>query len=217
MTAPLLMMRRRMMRQVQAGGGLPDTYQQVEWIGCSGTQYIKTDYSAVKDDELVATYMLTSTAGAITKTLWSAGTGDYQFIMILNGSRTLYFKYFATGDAQSYRFASAVQNIKIKYTVHANGSCEVYNMTSDTLVTTLNSAYDQPIDGTNKLYIMQRADERTSLHRCRLYDFTITNNGTKKLELIPCYRKSDNEIGLFDTVSQTFLTNAGTGTFTIPT
>ncbi|MBR3423660.1 MAG: hypothetical protein IKG80_04140 [Clostridia bacterium] len=30
---------------------------------------------------------------------------------------------------------------------------------------------------------------------------------------VPCYRKSDNEIGLYDLVTDDFLTNAGTGTF----
>lgn len=33
-------------------------------------------------------------------------------------------------------------------------------------------------------------------------------------DMIPCYRRSDNVIGMFDKVSQTFFTNAGTGTFT---
>lgn len=33
------------------------------------------------------------------------------------------------------------------------------------------------------------------------------------MSLVPCYRKSDNEIGMYDTVSQTFYTNQGTGTF----
>lgn len=30
---------------------------------------------------------------------------------------------------------------------------------------------------------------------------------------IPCYRKSDDVIGMYDTISQTFHTNAGTGSF----
>lgn len=34
-------------------------------------------------------------------------------------------------------------------------------------------------------------------------------------DMIPCYRKSDNVIGMFDLVSQTFFTNAGTGVFTV--
>lgn len=34
-------------------------------------------------------------------------------------------------------------------------------------------------------------------------------------DMMPCYRKSNNVIGMFDLVSQTFFTNAGTGVFTV--
>lgn len=34
-------------------------------------------------------------------------------------------------------------------------------------------------------------------------------------DMVPCYRRSDNVIGMFDLVSQTFFTNAGTGVFTV--
>lgn len=33
------------------------------------------------------------------------------------------------------------------------------------------------------------------------------------MELIPCYRKADNVVGLYDTISNNFLTNSGSGTF----
>lgn len=46
------------------------------------------------------------------------------------------------------------------------------------------------------------------IYWCQLYD------GENLLHnFIPCYRKSDGEIGMYDTVSKTFYTNAGTGTF----
>lgn len=41
------------------------------------------------------------------------------------------------------------------------------------------------------------------------------NDGNLLRDMIPCYRKSDNVIGMFDLVSQTFFTNAGTGVFTV--
>ena len=41
----------------------------------------------------------------------------------------------------------------------------------------------------------------------------IIDNGDVVRELIPCYRKSDDEIGMYDLVSETFFTNQGTGTF----
>lgn len=41
------------------------------------------------------------------------------------------------------------------------------------------------------------------------------NDNNLLRDMIPCYRKSDNVIGMFDLVSQTFFTNAGTGVFTV--
>ena len=43
---------------------------------------------------------------------------------------------------------------------------------------------------------------------CKLYD-----NGKLMRDLIPCYRKSDGEAGMYDSVTNTFFTNAGTGAF----
>ena len=42
-------------------------------------------------------------------------------------------------------------------------------------------------------------------------DFFDGNNLAKLL--VPCYRKSDSTIGMYDTVNGMFYTNAGTGTF----
>ena len=42
----------------------------------------------------------------------------------------------------------------------------------------------------------------------------IMNEGKPFRHFIPCYRKSDNVIGLYDLVEGTFYTNSGTGTFT---
>lgn len=39
------------------------------------------------------------------------------------------------------------------------------------------------------------------------------NNDNLLRDMIPCYRKSDNVIGMYDKVSKTLFTNAGTGTF----
>lgn len=47
----------------------------------------------------------------------------------------------------------------------------------------------------------------------RMYGAEFYTSGTLISKLIPCYRISDNVIGVYDTVSNTFLTNAGTGVF----
>ena len=208
------LMRRRMMMQRAESGGLPSGYQQVEYIQTSGQQHVKTDYSIVQNDEIDCICMATSASGDGSKAIWSAGTGTYQSIALLSNNRTLYFKNFASGNAPRLDLTSAsnINNIKIRYYTNS-GVLTVYNVTSDALIGTVTSQYEEPIDGTNKLYIFQRANESNSHFRGNLYSFKITNNGTTKMDLIPCYRISDSVVGMYDTVSQTFLTNAGSGTF----
>ena len=47
----------------------------------------------------------------------------------------------------------------------------------------------------------------------KLYSFLLYDNEKLIREFIPCYRKSDSVIGLYDIVNDVFYTNSGTGTF----
>ena len=47
----------------------------------------------------------------------------------------------------------------------------------------------------------------------KLYSFLLYDNEKLIREFIPCYRKSDSVIGLYDIVNNVFYTNSGTGTF----
>lgn len=49
--------------------------------------------------------------------------------------------------------------------------------------------------------------------RGRIYNLKIYDNNLLISEYVPCYRKSDDEIGLYDIVNGVFYTNKGTGTF----
>ena len=48
----------------------------------------------------------------------------------------------------------------------------------------------------------------------KLHYLKIRDNGTLVRNFVPCYRKSDNVIGLYDLVNKQFYTNAGSWTFT---
>ena len=48
----------------------------------------------------------------------------------------------------------------------------------------------------------------------KYYYFKIYDNWTLVRDFVPCYRKSDEEIWMYDMVNDVFYTNAGTGTFT---
>ena len=47
----------------------------------------------------------------------------------------------------------------------------------------------------------------------KLYYFKIYDNGIPIRSFVPCYRKSDNVIGLYDTITNEFYVNKGKGNF----
>lgn len=79
---------------------------------------------------------------------------------------------------------------------------------------------------------------RTDYSDCNMLLFSVNTNGTPSLntgtgelraysakfwiggqlvrDLVPCFRKSDNKPGMYDRVSKTFFTNAGSGEFSLP-
>lgn len=68
---------------------------------------------------------------------------------------------------------------------------------------------------TNNVYnVAYWSNEAKYVSEYRVFYLLHTRSGVPLLELIPCYRKSDGVIGMYDTVGKRFLTNAGTGSFT---
>jgi len=53
-----------------------------------------------------------------------------------------------------------------------------------------------------------------SLSAIRLYHLKLWENNIIVRDFIPCYRNSDGEIGLYDSINDIFYTNQGTGVFT---
>ena len=79
----------------------------------------------------------------------------------------------------------------------------VYDIPDD--VTNLNSIFLFAYRPGNMLY--------SKYFRLHLVKITDKLNNIIVRNFIPCYRKSDNEIGLYDTVEGKFYTNQGTGKF----
>ena len=49
--------------------------------------------------------------------------------------------------------------------------------------------------------------------RLQIKEFKMRRNGVLLRDFVPCYRKSDSEVGMYDLVSGTFFTNQGSGEF----
>ena len=205
----MMAIRRALLAQ-QGGGILPGIYRQLEWIGSDGNQYIDTSYVPVQGDEFNVSFIQTGN-GSTFRALFCAGTGTYQSVVLLPqnvGSGGGFIRYFSSGSKQfTFAYGSDLLNI----TIDKDGVLSVDNHYLATC------AFENDLDGDNAyIRIFRRANGNNPMSG-KLYGFTVTNNGVDKLKLIPCLRISDSKPGVYDTVSESFYANAGTGDFTIPT
>ena len=181
--------------------GLPLGYTLLDYIESTGTQYIDTG--------------LINNSGAITATaVFSVSTFD--------GMTETYAAIFGRNS-----------NFQAGYT--SDGKANIGNATSTQGFFTLNTpatvvgvlqsdtAGGYTIDGVSTgltrvyipstpLYIFA-AESNKYMTKGKMYSFTAEQNGQIIMNLVPA-KNSSNVVGMYDTVSGQFFTNAGTGNFT---
>ena len=195
------------------GGILPSTYQQVEYIESSGTQYIDTGVPA----------KVTNDAGLVVRldmefvTVPSNGvifgvrntTGNTRISCgYYSGKWSLgYGNYYTGGTAAT---AGTKYLVYMMYTI---GSQRV--IVSGTDMVTRTDSTERDYSG--KTFYIFRCNAASSSNAnptsMRLYYCHIIQNGRLR-QFYPCYRRSDHAVGLYDMENGVFYGNAGTGAFT---
>lgn len=70
-----------------------------------------------------------------------------------------------------------------------------------------------PVNPSNSVMYLFKASGSTAYPRGKIYFFDVYETGVLTMRLIPVRRISDSVLGLYDVVTDTLLTNAGTGSF----
>lgn len=177
---------------------LPTGYTQIDYIESTGTQYIDTNYTPVQGDSFEFKNV-SFTSNGDSQALFSAGTGDYQLIFLIFMDNS-YFKYFSTGSAATIP-VSSFNNANIRIN---NGEFYI----NDVLKTIVN--YGGAVNTSLNLF---RRTGNVSYANAKIGEIIISNNNIIKKHYIPAQRNSDNAVGLYEIVGNTFYNNGGTGTF----
>lgn len=187
-------------------GILPTGYTQLEYIESDGSQWLSTDVTGLNTGEWViyAKWMLTDTPTKNYAYVVGASNTEQQnaFRIITRLKETTTYLAYGNSSASSggFTFTNVAAN-----TIHEgfirNGSVEIDGVSRETTV------QGDPISA----YAPIRLSYNGFVGR--IYGSYATKNGVRICNLIPGRRISDGEIGMYDTVSNTFKTNAGTGDF----
>ena len=200
---------RRRLMCVQQHGGLPAGYQEVEYIESTGTQYIDTGIKLSNNSNVEINAKLTATLKRKSYYLFGSSL-DQKRYMIAVGSTT--DKYLADFKNNSYRINSSVSAFDNVFHIHRINNLNYYidnilqGSQTSLIFSNTENAYlfdviGRPTDSSVGVQAWQ-------IKYCKIYD-----NDTLVRNFVPCYRKSDNVVGMFDTVEGKFYTNQGTGEF----
>lgn len=181
---------------------LPVEYREVEYLESTGTQYITVSNTAVNVADYRFYYKVAPTY------LAGSYSGGYSGIMGANGTPQVGFYYggWTVGNAgSSLPYPPELFKIyELEYSKNFDASYFV-----DGLNTGLTRA------GTMNLKLFYCESGPASGKARLYYSYAVDRNGDYLYEVIPCRRKSDGVAGLYDLVTDTFLTNSGTGTFVV--
>lgn len=180
---------------------LPNGYTRLEYLEATGNQYIDTGYTITEEDNIDATYDI-----ALTNI---SGRG-------LMGYSLTQVGYWGKTASNTYELGGGNTQV-------ATGNRDIVRFKRDVISTTR-----QDTDLYINDVVVGHAQRSTTaeigpfqIFACRgsfkmagkLYGATLTINNEQIRKFIPALRNSDSEPGMYDTVTNTFYTNAGTGIF----
>lgn len=176
----------------------PLPYIELEYIQSSGSQYINTGFKPNSNTKIIITFM--KVGNIIDYERLFGSMSNSSATTLLRSNRSNSFEYKLNNSVKT----SVTINANTQYTIEAtnsyiklNNSTSNFSAVSYTATTNLELLHNHDRYGTFRVY------------SCKVYD-----NGTLIRDFVPAKRKSDNVICLYDKVTETFYTNAGSGTFT---
>lgn len=204
------------LQYVKAFGGteqrnLPAEYTQLEYLGSDSQAYIDTGIAGGKDTLTIECKFMYDTFvayGGVYGNYVSDSHNGIRCILansengIITNNNTI---CTTTGNTELNCAISQIHTVISKHdTVILDGvATSIQNTGTGT-------------ENANNIALFNRSITNPNTSRdigLRVYGFKIYDADVLVSNLIPCRRKSDSVLGMYDTVSGTFFTNAGTGVF----
>ena len=185
--------------------GYNKPYIELEYIESTGTQYIDTGYKVNMNTDIVEVEANVTRENGSHFVFGNYSSNNYYGFNFYGEASSLYFYYNLAQVVINTSHSGVGEITKLKAT---NTNFYVNNTSVGTFETVNNTTlYNAFIFGAST----NNSVEFPS--KMKLYSCKITSNNNVVRNFIPVKRILDNEICLYDKVTNTFFTNQGTGTF----
>jgi hypothetical protein len=192
---------------------LPSGYQKVEYISTNTTtgQYIDTGVipSYVNGTKVQIDFAPSALGNryALLAT-YNNGDGQMSIEIATNNKFRMYWNgggldLHSTNNVTTSRNTAYLEYKDSKYYMNVNGTVVSGSYAATT------------VPNYSMFMFLDRAKRTTTFTKpLKIYGCKIWVGNEMKANFVPCYRKSDSVIGMFDIVTNTFFPNKGTGSFT---
>lgn len=190
-------------------GILPQEYRQVEYIEATGGQYLEIDYIASSITTTKGSFQLTNVdeGRSLFGSRESNKSGGLSYA--LNWGGELPYKYYNSFNRSA---SSSLTDKEIDLDKHTFEKAknklyidgELIHTVTNTIFTT---PYNMIVFGCNS------NGQVGYLSKAKIFNIQFYDDDILMVDLIPCYRKLDEIIGMYDLVTGNFYTNQGTGVF----
>lgn len=180
---------------LMGGSGLPDGYIELNYIQCSGTQYIDTGF---KPNQNTTLEMKCQASGAS-----AIAAVDTSWTKVGFGILPSFGYYGNSLPSATFTSTTPIVIKQDKNTFYKNGS-----VVATATASTFQCAYNLVLFGLNRAGKVSEFTTSCQLYYCQIYD-----NGTLIRDYVPCINP-DGAYGLYDLVNAQFYANAGSGSFT---
>lgn len=196
---------------------LPKEYQAVDYIESTGTQWIDTGIIANGNTKVDLDFQIVTITAAFMYGS-RVSTSKDAYTLNVNGAGNLVSLYGSGADGYGASYTLCVADTK-RHTVNKNhrslylDGVGIGAYEKQTFITPGNLELFACYNNGTKGYL----PSQMRLYSCAIYDGV--TQGSRKLlrDFIPCYRKSDGKVGLYDFANDKFYGNSGTGEFIMGT
>ena len=194
---------------------LPEEYTQVEYIESHHAEYIDTGYYCNPNTRIECDFQFTQVAQKQQRVFGSIYGEDngLSASMYINGGGNFAWacqngdgNWKATtlnADTNKHKFVMDMKNNKIYIDDYIENITTTHTNTS--IYSLLLFAYR--VKDTGAVHTQSKAYGK--MYSARIYE-----NDVLVHNFVPCYKNSNNELGMYDLITNAFFTNQGTGTFT---
>ena len=193
---------------------LPTGYTALEYIESTGTQIIDTGVKGLNtgDWEIYVKWMITGQGGNdypyVLSTGYEAETYNVYRIILRRGYTD---RYIVNGNSKAGGGSQGINNQPMNsiYTATIKNGSVVFNGTT----------YETPIQGNSisanrSICMFGNCIVMPGTRMAgRIYESWAKKDGVFMYNVVPARHDSDGKLGMYDLVSRTFFTNAGTGEF----